>query len=385
MIPGGGGSVPPGVERAISISGGEFVPSALAASQAFSNVTLQTYASDYRYEGTPSVLTNANHLTFDYLYGRGWRRVKIPVRWERIQQTLGGALNTTETNRLTKCLDMANTAGMKAIIDIHNSGHYYLDGAQTIDSGDSAGTGYRRGIASTDVTQAHFVDLWSRMATLYASHAAVVGFHLMNEPQGNSGLTRAQWYSASQAAVDAIRAVSQTVTIRVGGWHFSDCFAWTTNNPSGTWITDTTGLTFYEAHHYWSEGEDGNYTTYANAVSHAASQGHSAGSNPDALYTKVLYDLNQFASWCATYGVQGVIGEMNWPSNVGGADQTSWNALGNTYLSRCDTLGMRVNAWATGEFYGASSDPLLIYNSNNGTTSGVNTTRQSAATWEAHL
>jgi endoglucanase len=380
-------------ERAISVSGAEFTPlsggESGATTMAFSNVNKQAYANDYIYEGIPSNLANANSHTFTYLYSRGFRIVKIPVRWERVGDVINGALNTTEVNRLTKELDMANGVGLKVVIDLHNYGVYFLDGSQTGTPG-TTNTGYRRAIGSADVPTAAYSDFWSRMTTQFMNHPAVIGFHIMNEPQGNGGLTRSTWYTASQAAVTAIRAVDTTgkLTIRVGGWNWSDCYNWTSNNPSGPWITDNVGQTWYEAHHYWSEGEDGNYTTYQNALNHAVSLGHAAGSNPDALYTKVLYDLHGFSNWCAQYGKSGVIGENSWPNNgesdaVG--DQAKWNALGQAYLVECDRLGMNVDAWSCGEFYSVNSDPLNFYKATSGSTSGVNATYPNAATLEAHL
>lgn len=376
----------PLVERAISVSGAEFTPETIAATQAFSNVNVQTYASDYRYEGTPSVLADANRLTFDYLYSRGWRRVKIPIRWERIQRTLGGALDATDLARLLKCLDKAAEAGLQTVLDVHNYGLYYLDGSQTSPT-QTTNTGYRFPIGSTTVTQAHFADLWSRLTTSVLSHSSIVGAHIMNEPQATGGLTRATWYACAQAAVSAIRAAGDTDTvIRVGGWNWSDCYNWTVNNPSGTWIVDPAGQnkTWYEAHQYWSQDENGQYTTYADALAHAVSQGHTAGANVDALHTKVLYDLNQFAAWCATYVAPGVIGEVEWPGNTGSGDQALWNALGEVYLDRCDVLNMHVNPWSCGEFYGTSSDPLIAYAATGGTGSGVDSQRAQAPYWEAH-
>lgn len=374
------------VERAISVSGAEFTPTDVtAATMAFSNVNVGPYNSDYKYEGVGTTISAANRITFDYLYARGIRTVKIPIRWERIQRTLGAALDTTEVARLTKELDMAQLAGHKVVIDLHNYGLYYLDGSQTTPV-QTTNTGYRFPIGSTTVTQAHFADVWSRLATAFASHPAVVGFHIMNEPQGTGGLTRATWYACAQAAVTAIRAVSSTVVCRVGGWQWSDCYNWTVNNPSGTWITDPASKTWYEAHQYFSELENGDYTTYANAVAHAQAQGHVAGTNPDALHTKVLYDLGQFAAWCTTYGVKGVIGETSVPGNTAvTGDQALWNTLFNAYLARCDTLRMNVNYWSTGELYGTSTDPLLFYYAASGSSNGVNTQRASAPTLEAHL
>jgi len=62
-----------------------------------------------------------------------------------------------------------------------------------------------------------------------------------------------------------------------------------------------------------------------------------------------------------------------------------WNTLGEAWFTRADTHGLRVLGWSTGEFYAPNSDPLLIYSATNAVTSGLNTPRAQAATFEAHL
>jgi hypothetical protein len=373
------------IERGISVSGAEFTPSSITATQLFSNVNVGTYDSDYRYEGVPTTISSANHLTFSYLFSRGFRTVKIPIRWERIQRTLGGALDSTEVSRLTKELDMANTAGLKVVLDIHNYGLYYLDGSQTTPT-QTTNTGYQFPIGGTVVTQAHFADLWSRMATAFGSHAAIKGYHIMNEPQPTGGLTRSVWYSCAQAAVTAIRAVDTNAIIRVGGWQWSDIRAWTTNNPSGPWITDTvSGKLWYEGHHYWDQDASGGYTTYADALAQAVTDGYTAGANPDALYTKILTQLQDFQDWCTTNGVTGVIGEFSWPGNSTTSEDNAFNALAHAYMTKCDQQGIHFDAWSTGEFYGNPPDPLLFYYASGVVTTGVDTQRASAPELEEHL
>lgn len=370
-------------ERGISVSGAEFTPSSNAATQAFSNVNRGTYDSDYRYEGITTVGSVENRLTFDYLRGRGWKTVKIPIRWERIQPTLNAALNTTELNRLTAEFDQANVAGLKVVLDIHNYGLYYIDGSQTTPT-QTTNTGYRFPIGSTEVPASAFADLWSRLATAFNLHAAVVGVHIMNEPQSAGGLTRAVWYDCAQAAVDAIRAVNTSWVIRVGGWQWSDVFNWTGNNLA-PWISDPTGKVLYEGHHYWAETNDAGYTTYANALADAVTRGYTAGSEVDALHSRILDELNDFKAWGTTYGVGQIVGEAGWPGNASGGDQALWDALGERYLDEADSLNMHIDAWSTGEFYGNVADPLLIYHASNAVTSGVDTTRADAAEWEAHI
>jgi hypothetical protein len=117
--------------------------------------------------------------------------------------------------------------------------------------------------------------------------------------------------------------------------------------------------------------------------------GYTAGSNPDAMYTRIFADINAFVNWCNQYGKKGVIGEVSWPNNGdsdAAGDQAKWNALGAAYLAECDRIGLNVDAWSCGEFYGAgTSDPLVIYTASGGGSTGINTQKLHAATFEADL
>ncbi len=372
-------SSPRVVERALAISGAEFAPKDIAATQPFSNLHVGKYGDAYWYEGI-SDPAHPNAKSFTFLFHRGWRTIKIPIRWERIQRSLSGPLDPAELSRLTATLDQAHAAGLRVILDLHNYGLYYLDGSQTVPRGRS-NVGYRQALGTPQLPIEAFADLWSRLTRAVGSHPAIIGFHLMNEPQQAGGLTRATYYRATQAAVSAIRALNSTVSIRVGGWMWSDCFEWAAENPA-PWITDPTGHTLYEAHHYWSEANDGDYTTYDAAVADARARGYTAGAYPDALYSRVFAELHGFTAWCTQHGVTGVIGENSWPNQV---DAARWNLLGKSYYAECDRLGLAVDSWSAGEAYDKGSDMLSIYFASAGIDTGLDGIYPQATVMESHL
>lgn len=111
------------VARDIHLNGPEFgVSTASGPVSSFSNLNPGVIDTNYHYD---------SQATFTYLASRGYKRVKLPFRWERLQPTLSSALNAAELTRLTACLDRINTAGMKAIVDCHNYGLYYKDATPT--------------------------------------------------------------------------------------------------------------------------------------------------------------------------------------------------------------------------------------------------------------
>lgn len=64
-----------------------------AATNRFHNENIGTLEEDYHYESQPSL---------DYLASRGWRYVKVPLRWERMQRTINGDLSQEELLHLSR-------------------------------------------------------------------------------------------------------------------------------------------------------------------------------------------------------------------------------------------------------------------------------------------
>lgn len=179
-----------------------------------------------------------------YLGARGVGIARQMVHWERIQPTLNGALNATEVQRLKDAIAAFHAAGVETILNIHNYGLYF----QTETVGTIANS-----IGDGTLTQAHFVDLWTKIATAFVGTPGLVGYGLMNEPAfvGSTAL----WESCSQAAFNAIKAIDTATTVIVnlgGGGSYGgvqDCF---TDHPAGPWITgDTHGQIRYDGHHYF--------------------------------------------------------------------------------------------------------------------------------------
>jgi hypothetical protein len=133
--------------RGVNSSGGEF------------GTKPGTYGADYHYDSLQSL---------QYLYSRGHRTVRFQFSWERIQRTLGAALDSGELARIGAFIADAASAGLGVILDVHNGGGY-----NDVKIGAVGGP-----------TQAQFVDLWTRLSTAFAGNPAVVAYGLMNEPNG---------------------------------------------------------------------------------------------------------------------------------------------------------------------------------------------------------
>jgi len=232
-------SQPRAALRGVNVAGAEFATPVDEPSSAFSNLNPGTYGVDYVY---PS------QATLDDLAASGTGFVRLPVRWERLQPAPGGPLDPAESQRLLSSLGRVAAAGMKAVVDVHNYGAYYL-------ASPGSTHGLRRPIGSQDVPVAAFADLWRRLSKLLAGNSGVLAYGLMNEPTGMRG--PAVWEAASRAAVSAIRATGDSTTITVQSYEWGGVRQFAANHPRGPWIRASN--IWYEAHQYFDADRSARY------------------------------------------------------------------------------------------------------------------------------
>lgn len=173
-----------------------------------------------------------------YLASRGVTLVRLPFRWERVQRTLGGALDTTELGRIDTALGYAAANGIGVILDLHNGGGTYAldDGTQ----------GVERQIGGATVTDTHFADVWTRLVGHFDSNATVVAYELLNEPKAVT-----TWASSTaQAGLTAVRSAGSTKDIYVAfpGWSTVG------DIPASPFVTDPLGASHYRmVLHYYGD------------------------------------------------------------------------------------------------------------------------------------
>jgi endoglucanase len=344
---------------ALHLNGPEYgVEDFTAVTNRFHNENIGKLDRDYHYELQESL---------EYLASRGWKYVKVPIRWERIQRTINGDLSPEELIHLRDFMDRSYKAGLRVIIDLHNYGIYY----ENVD-----GVGTRRAIGHSRLPIASFADLWLKLAKALKDHPATFAYAIMAEPQSEGGLTTAVWQKASQAAVDAIRSVDIKSEIHVAGFEWSSTADWEEYNGPDAWITDTSGgIIRYEAHHYFDSDYSGEYReNYRQAVS-SAQKNYPKGNHKDALHTRILTELKGYTDWLERNNVLGIIGEMGWAAN-----DKNWEALALVYLDELEKLDIPVIPWCAGEW--TEGDLLAIYGVTNYT---ISHPLSQAEVWESML
>jgi hypothetical protein len=222
-----------------------------------------TFNDDYWYPGVTRDDPDTNKNSFEYLKSRGMELVRLGFRWERMQPTPGQALSSTEVSRYKRSLDSCASAGLKAIVDLHNYGGFHFTAStKTL-------------LNTTKLPIGHLVDFWRRMVDAVGSHQAVVAFDLMNEPNREGGVAAGgyaspskAWEAATQKCVDAIRTRGNAKKIMVPLYFKS-------SHRDGPWIVNGGDIMYTTHCYFWRSGETGGYeASYDKENSYRASEGY---------------------------------------------------------------------------------------------------------------
>lgn len=210
---------------------------------------------------------------------RNLKLVRLPFRWERIQPRLNGELNSVELRRMLTTLDHAKKYNMQVILDMHN--YYRYHGKM---------------IGSNEVPVSAFADAWRRIAQKVASHPAVYGYGLMNEPHTTNG----KWPAAALAAAKSIRNIDAEKWVVIAGDRWSSAFHWPSYNTQlvkDPWMRDPNNNLMFEAHLYFDKDYSGYYT------------------NRYEKYDPMIgvVRAKPFVEWLNRYRLRGFIGEHGAP------------------------------------------------------------------------
>lgn len=321
------------------MAGGSFNDGVLADGRTpMSAAAPGVYGRDWYYDVDGLFRTSDAGLA--YLAGRGVSVIRVDFRWERLQPRLGGRLDAAEVRRITHMLDAAADNGLGVILDCHNYGHYKAAAAPNLRSPQGGWP-----IGSRRVPVGAFADLWRRIVRTWATHEAVWGWELMNEPvaMGRDGVDR--WQRASQRAVEAVRAAEgagRHRAILVGGYDWSRVQDWSRVNGR-PWIDDPLGdpdRLLYTAHHYWDRDRDSTYGAETPQQLSGSNRAHAAA---------IVDELRDFTTWLHRHRMRGAVTEVGWPDNGAAA---AWNAVAERWFRHANASRLHVTAWAAGAAWG---------------------------------
>jgi len=262
--------------------------------------------------------------TIDHFAAAGMNVIRLPFRWERIQQRLGGDLDVAEYQRLADAVQMATAKKLFVVLDVHNYAAYR---DQTI--------------GSTAVPVSAFADLWRRLAEKFKGEP-LVGFGLMNEPKG---LTTETWLEAANAAIAQIRQTGARNLVFVPGNGWTGAHSWfhkgygTPNATVMLGVKDPADNYVYELHQYL----DSDFS----------------GTHPECRNDQIgVTTLTEVTDWLRRNNKRGFLGEFG-----AGRDATCLAALENmlTFIDKNRDAWLGWTYWAAGawpERYFTSVQPV---------------------------
>ncbi|KAF5690513.1 endoglucanase EG-II [Fusarium denticulatum] len=177
-------------------------------------------------------------------HDKGFNLFRIAMAWQHVQTSLGGSLNETNMEAVDKLVKAITDDGGQAILDIHNYARWYC---AVIDQSEASFLN-----PNITVTNDHFADLWTRLTERFKSNPKVI-FQLMNEPHDLDITKRG---ATNQAAILAIRNVTQNQKILVSGTQFARLVDWEAFSQPGIGpglIQDPANNTLYDFHQYFDD------------------------------------------------------------------------------------------------------------------------------------
>lgn len=320
-----GGATPPlrgPLGHGVSLAGAEFGHER----HDFSNRNVGQLGVDYTYNSRDSIT---------YFTNAGMRVFRVPFRWERLQPTLGGALDSGELAQIRNVVRWASQSGAYVVLDLHNYARYAIStGGPKVEAVIDQSFG-----GKVLVSRQHLADLWQRLAQEFRNEPAVAAYGLMNEPHD---MGRSDWRAISQHTVEEIRKVDAHKLLLVAGDGWSNAHRFSQVNGRRAWISDPGNNVAYEAHCYFDHDHAGKYW-----MSYDQELARDSG-----LADRPLQRIEPFIDWCQRNGVEGFCGEFGVPAD------SRWCGLLGTFMNSLRQAGISSSYWAAGEWWG--NYPLSI-------------------------
>ncbi len=279
----------------------------------------------------PGVMNNdyiypTDNREYSYFAEKGLTIIRLPIRWERVQEIKFGPLRTDDIKSIHKAIDVAAKNYQKVILDLHNFGYYYGRPLTTKDA-DSLS------------------DVWTKLVQEF-NESNIYGYELMNEPHDLPDGTKG-WQQIVQETVYAIRQVDKSHTILIPGYDWQSASRWRSSNESLS-INDPAHNLLYAAHEYFDKDYSGTYKK---------------SYEEEESYPRIGADrLGPFQAWLKKRNFKGIITEYGVPNS-----DDRWLVVLDIFMKSINNDNNILGGvyWAAGPWYGdypLSVDPLKKVN-----------------------
>jgi endoglucanase len=260
------------------------------------------------------------HAEIDYYASQGLNIIRLPFDWERLQPTMDGPLDQNYLSLIKDVVSYAASKGMTVDLDLNNFGLYY-----------------GQEIGSAAVPNSAFANIWSQLASAFASSPNVI-FGLMGEPYEQ---TPQQWLTSANDAIAAIRATGATQEILVPGTDYTGGESWESSGNASVMsgIVDPDMNFAYEIHQYLDADSSGDSTSVV---------------SPEIGVDR----LTEVTEWAQSIGAKLFLAEFGVSS-----DSASLTANQNmlNYMAKNTNVWQGAEEWGGGPWwgsYGFATDPV---------------------------
>lgn len=259
----------------------------------------------------------------NYFASKGVQVIQLPVRWERVQRTLGGPLDQREMRLINKFIDEAAERGVMVTLILQNYGRYKINNTEYI-------------IGSPQVTRVQYKDVWRKLAGALRNKKNIYAYSIMSEPNHMGNYS---WFESAQQAILGIREVDRTHTIIVDGDNYSGPETWVQYNDNLKYLVDPSNNMMFNAHCYFDEDRSGTYAkSYENS-----------GANEWTGVNRI----KPFIEWCKKNNKRAYVGEFGIPKN-----DPRWLAVLDNFLQYLIDNNVGGSYWAAGRWW--KNYPLSI-------------------------
>lgn len=267
------------------------------------------YNNDYTYPKTESL---------EHVRAKGFKLIRMPFVWERIQPILGGDLDLREIEKIMKVIDEAGEKGLLVILDMHNYGRRNINGVSTL-------------INAPEVSIEHIANAWMKLAEQFRKKRNIWGYGVMNEP--HDMLSKNDWFNIAQAIITNIRTVDRKTPILIGGDSWSSAERWLIQSDNLKNLVDPVQRIIYEAHVYFDQDASGKYKRSYDDEKASPQTG--------------VQRAAPFVKWLKQNKLRGFMGEYGVPD-----DDPRWLETLDNFLSYLKQNNINGTYWAAGARWG---------------------------------
>jgi hypothetical protein len=275
----------------------------------------------------------------------GFTHVRLPITFTYIENGSGG-VNMTTAAALKTFLDLARTANLAVIVDVHDTGIE-----------DSWGGDYMAKIANATFRTRH-INFWRAFAGWLNSNSDPEWVFIQPANEPIFGSNPAIWYDHQAQLLPVIRAAAPNHTLFVipHNWQGIEALVWGLQRP----VSDRNVI--YDVHYYAPMGFTHQCSPHVgtqNDCDNVYPGSYALWDNSMVMYdrARLRSEISQASDWARTHNVRLHMSEMGVAIGAPADSRRRYFADIRSVLSE---LNIGFSVWEWGDNFGINNDPQVV-------------------------